>query len=152
MCAQYLKEEARQFGTQAFFFFPFLQSEMWGEWYQSDLAPVSLLTSHSTSIFPKQTGIKSLVKRKKRKAWLCLSLCFSYIFHCINSRHFGSWQHQGFKLCQFSRRGVSASWIPADGQGQLGAKEAKGAKDIIITQKSFPFSQRSLGCLRREMA
>lgn len=60
--------------------------------------------------------------------------------------------HQRFKLRLFSRRGISASWIPVESQGQLGAKEAVGAKDITITQNSFPFSQRSPGCLSREMA
>ena len=29
---------------------------------------------------------------------------------------------------------ISASWIPVDNQGHLGAEEAVGAKDIFITQ------------------
>lgn len=51
-----------------------------------------------------------------------------------------------------SRRGILAYWIPVENQGQLGAEEAVGARGIIITQNSFPFSQRSPGCVSREMA
>lgn len=39
-----------------------------------------------------------------------------------------------------------------ESQGQLGAEEAAGAKDIIITQNSFPFAQRSPRCISREIA